>query len=73
MGYHSSVYIQGFDAVRYLERLQIRKKENDLILVRVAIEPFPMTPGTLHIMPLPQYELLMGTLPDAVVLCVNPF
>ena len=32
-----------------------------------------MTPGTLHIMPLPQYELLMGTLPDAVVLCVNPF
>ena len=75
MGYHSSVYIQGFDAVRYLNDCmnRISEKENDLILVGSQSGTLSYDTGNIAYYALPQYELLMGTLPDAVVLCVNPF
>lgn len=75
MGYHSSVYLQGFDAVRYLNDRMNRlcEKDNDLLIVGSQSGTIPYDTGNISFYTLPQFEFLMGTLPDAVVLCINPY
>ena len=49
MGYHSSVYIQGFDAVRYPDgcRIHSEKEETNLILKWVAIGTLSYDTGNI--------------------------
>ena len=75
MGYNSSVHITGADAVRYLNYQinELCEKENDLIIVGSQSGTVPYDYGNLEQYAFAQFDLLMGTLPDAVILCVNPF
>ena len=75
MGYNSSVHITGADAVRYLNYQinELCEKENDLIIVGSQSGTVPYDYGNLEQYTFAQFDLLMGTLPDAVILCVNPF
>lgn len=75
MGYNSSVHISGTDAVRYLNYQvnDLCEKENDLIIIGSQSGTVPYDYGNLEQYTFAQYDLLMGTLPDAIVLCINPF
>jgi uncharacterized NAD-dependent epimerase/dehydratase family protein len=75
MGYNSSVYIHGFDAIRYLNHImnQLCEKQCDIIITGSQSGTIPYDTGNMAQYTLHQYEFLMGTQPDAVVLCVNPF
>lgn len=75
MGYHSSVYIEGFDSIHYLNELMndLCSREKDLILVGSQSGTVPYDTGNIVQFPVPQIEFLMGTQPDAVVLCINPY
>jgi uncharacterized NAD-dependent epimerase/dehydratase family protein len=75
MGYNSSVYIHGFDAIRYLNHImnQLCEKQRDIIITGSQSGTIPYDTGNIAQYTLYQYEFLMGTQPDAVVLCVNPF
>lgn len=75
MGYHSTVEIQAYDTVRYLNALlnDLCRRDTDILLVGSQSGTIPYDTGNLAQFTLPQYHFLMGTQPDAVVLCVNPF
>jgi uncharacterized NAD-dependent epimerase/dehydratase family protein len=75
MGYNSSVYIHGFDSIRYLNHImnQLCEKQCDIIITGSQSGTIPYDTGNIAQYTLYQYEFLMGTQPDAVVLCVNPF
>lgn len=75
MGYNSSVYIGGNDAILYLNLLmrQLSEKGCEIILTGAQSGTVPYDTGNLAQYTLPQQELLLGTQPDAVVLCVNPY
>ena len=75
MGYNSSVYIKEFDTIRYLNYIinDLCIKEKDIILVGSQSGTVPYDTGNIVQYTVPQYNFLMGTQPDCVVLCVNPF
>lgn len=75
MGYNSSVYIHDFDAVRYLNYIinDLCIKDCEIILVGSQSGTIPFDTGNIMQYTIPQQTFLMGTQPDCVVLCVNPF
>jgi uncharacterized NAD-dependent epimerase/dehydratase family protein len=75
MGYNSSVYIHGSDSIRYLNFMmnQLCEKQCDIIITGSQSGTIPYDTGNIAQYTLYQYEFLMGTQPDAVVLCINPF
>lgn len=75
MGYNSSVYIFGFDTIRYLNCIinDLCVKDKDIILVGAQSGTIHYDTGNLQQYTLPQIEFLLGTQPDAVVLCMNMF
>ena len=75
MGYNSSVYIKEFDAIRYLNYIinQLCLVNKDIIIVGSQSGTLPYDTGNLALFNIPQYNFLLGTQPDAVILCVNPF
>jgi uncharacterized NAD-dependent epimerase/dehydratase family protein len=75
MGYNSSVYIKEFDAVRYLNYImnEICMKNKDIIIVGSQSGTVPYDTGNISLFNIPQYNFLMGTQPDNVILCVNPY
>ncbi len=75
MGYNSSVHITGYDAIRYLnDRMNhLCEKEYDIIIVGAQSGTVPYDVGNIEQFTVQQGEFLMGTLPDAVVLCMNPY
>lgn len=75
MGYENSVYICGDKAVQTINRLmhEIDEKKHDLILVGSQSQTIPYNMGNTGFYPLAQHEFLLGTEPDAVILCINPF
>jgi hypothetical protein len=75
MGYNSSVYIHGLDSIRYLNHImnELCEKQCDIIITGSQSGTIPYDTGNLAQYTLYQHEFLMGTQPDAVVLCVNPF
>ena len=74
-GYNSSVEISGNETVRYLNGLmhQMEKNDPDIIIVggQSGIVPYDLV--NEQQINIPQYEFLLGTFPDAFVVCVNPF
>ena len=75
MGYNSSVYIKEFDVIRYLNECinELCLKEKDIILVGSQSGTVSYDVGNLEQFNIPQYNFLLGTQPDAVILCVNPY
>ena len=75
MGYNSSVYLSGYDAIRYLNSRMnhLCEKDIDLILVGCQSGTVPYDTGNIEQYTCSQYDFLMGTLPDAVILCINPY
>lgn len=75
MGFNSGVHISGYKSILYLNQLmnKIDLKSPDLIIVGSQSGTSTYWRGNLKQYPVRQIEFLMGTLPDAVILCVNTF
>ena len=75
MGYNNSVYLYDYDAVRYLNNAmqRISEKGVDIIITGSQSGVVPFDNGNLSQFSLPQMDFLMGTQPDACILCINPF
>lgn len=75
MGYNSSVYIKDFDIIRYLNYIvnDLCRSEKDIILVGSQSGTVPFDTGNIVQYTIPQQCFLLGTQPDAVILCVNPY
>lgn len=75
MGYNSSVFIKEFDTVRYLNFIinDLCLKNKDIILVGSQSGTIPYDTGNIVQYTMPQFNFIMGTQPDCVILCVNPF
>ena len=75
MGYNSSVYVDGYDAIRILNEAMwdIERKDPDIIITGCQSSTVPYNVNIMTNLNFSSYEFLIGTAPDAVVLCVNPF
>lgn len=76
IGYNCSVDIQGHDVIRYLNNIinyMCVEKNVDLVIVGSQSSVIPYDCGNLSMFPVKQYAFLLGTQPDAVILCVNPY
>lgn len=73
-GYHTTVKLDRYDVVRYLNHEVNRLCEkNEIILVGSQSGTVSYDTGNLKQTALSNYEFLIGTQPDAVILCVNPY
>lgn len=75
MGYHSTVYTQSIDSVMILNQMmhECEKKDPDIIIVGCQSSTIPYSYDNVKYLTLPQFEFILGTTPDVVILCVNPF
>lgn len=75
MGYNSAVHTREFDSVKYLNYIvrEVEKKENDIILVGSQSGTVAYDTGNITLFNIPQYQFLLGTQPDTIILCVNPY
>jgi hypothetical protein len=75
IGYKSSVYINDYETIHYLnERVNELCRNNcDIIITGSQSSVIPYDTGNLSFFPTKQYSFLLGTLPDAVILCINPY
>lgn len=75
MGYNSSVKLKEYDAVRYLNSCinQLCIDEKDIIIVGSQSGTVNYDVGNIEQFNIAQYIFLMGTQPEAVVLCINPY
>ena len=76
IGYSSSVDIYGHDVIRYINyiiNLLCVKKNADIVLVGSQSSVIPYDTGNLNMYPIKQYSFLLGTQPDAVIMCINPY
>ncbi|MDD3393728.1 MAG: DUF1611 domain-containing protein [Anaerotignum sp.] len=75
MGYYGNIKTSGYQTVYYLNSLMHRMDEKDIDLIIVGSQSGTTTywVGNLKQYPIRQIEFLLGTLPDAVILCVNIF
>lgn len=75
MGYNNSVYIHHYDSIRYLNNVmqKICEKDVDIIITGSQSGVVPFDTGNLAQFSLPQIDFLMGTQPDVVILCINPY
>lgn len=75
MGYERSVYISGADAIKTLNRFmhEIDQRKDDIIIVGSQSQTIPHNMGNINFYPMAQHEFLLGTEPDAIILCINPY
>lgn len=75
MGYNNSVYIDGHDAISYINHCMNSLCQNhcDIILTGSQSSVLPCDVGNLAMFPMRQYSFLMGTQPDCIILCINPY
>lgn len=75
IGYNSSVYIKEFDVVRYLNHCinNLCIQEKEIILVGSQSGTIPYEFSNITLFTIPQYTFLLGTKPDIVILCINPY
>lgn len=73
-GYHSTVHLDRYDVVRYLNNEVNRLcQNNEIILVGSQSGTVSYDLGNLKQVSLTNYEFLLGTQPDAIILCVNSY
>lgn len=74
MGYASSVEVSGTDAVRWLNHaMHDISEDKDLLIVGSQSGTVPYSCDNTAYFCFPQQEFLLGTQPDAVILCINPY
>lgn len=75
MGYNSSVYVDGASSVMLLnEKIwEIEKKEPDILLIGCQSGTVPFALYNISNLVFQQNELVLGTCPDAIILCVNVY
>lgn len=75
MGYNSSVYLRDYEYVGYLNQIMqnLCEKDVDIIITGSQSGVIPFDTGNLSQFNFAQYNFLLATQPDAVVLCINPF
>lgn len=73
MGYDSTVYLQGTDAVVAVNQKmhQIEQTNPDIIIVGGQSGVVPYALYNVQMLTTQHYEFMLGVQPDAVVLCVN--
>ncbi|MCL6589473.1 MAG: S8 family serine peptidase [Firmicutes bacterium] len=73
-GYQSTVNLSGFESIVLLNQMihELDMKEVDICIVGTQSASVPYSNNNLSTIPLPQVEFLLGTNPDAFILCVNP-
>jgi len=73
MGYHSTVQIQGNEIVLYLnnEINKLCQKGKEIILTSTQAQIIPYYCNNLLEYPVMQYQFALGTMPDAIVMCIN--
>lgn len=74
MGYFSSVHISRYDAICCINELmhKIELTNPDVIIVGSQSQSIALSPGNIGFYPMAQYELLLGSWPDIIILCINP-
>lgn len=74
-GYNSEMKLSRFSAVSFLNSTlySISQKDVDLIITGCQSGTILTEEGNLLNYPIPQIEFLLGTLPDAIILVINPF
>lgn len=72
-GYQSTVNLSGFESIVVLNQMvhELDMKEVDICIVGTQSGSVPYSNYNLSTIPLPQVEFLLGTNPDAFILCVN--
>lgn len=75
MGYDTTVNINHIDQVRYLNYVMhtIDQQNYDIIIVGSQSGTVNFDYSNINYYPIAQYCFLTGTLPDCVILCVNPY
>ena len=75
MGYNASVSLKEFDVIHFLnnEMNKLCLKDVDLIIVGSQSGTVSYDMSNLERLNLKQYEFLLGTQPDCVILCINPY
>lgn len=75
MGYHSTVETVSYDSIFILNDMihQLSTKDVDLILVCSQYASIPFDTSNISMFTNCQYDFLMGTQPEAIVLTINPF
>ncbi|WP_219845157.1 DUF1611 domain-containing protein, partial [Paenibacillus sp. MYb63] len=74
MGYNSSVNVSGGKAISTVNELMynISRNDPDIILVGSQSQTVPYSAGNIGFYPNHQHDFLLGSEPDAIILCVNP-
>lgn len=74
MGFNSSVYIDGHNAISYINECIHNLCDNncDVVITGSQASVLPIDTGNLTMYPMKQYSFLMGTQPDCMILCINP-
>lgn len=75
IGYNTAVDIKDMDSIIYLNNIMeaISNKDNDIIIVGCQSGTVTYSMDNVANCCIGQYEFLLGTQPDVVFLCVNPF
>lgn len=75
MGYHSTVHTSSYDSVYLLNDMihKLSTKNTDLIIVCSQYASIPFDVANISMFTNNQYDFLMGTQPEAIVLTINPF
>lgn len=75
MGYNASVYVDGYDAISILNEAiwDIEKTDPDIIITGCQSGTVPYNINYLSNINLSTFDFYLGTAPDAVILCINPF
>jgi len=75
MGFNSGVYIDGTDAVVYVNECfhSVCIKNCEIIITGSQASVLPYDISNKSMFPLKQFNFLMGTQPDCMVLCINPY
>ncbi|SFR68129.1 S8 family peptidase [Anaeromicropila populeti] len=75
MGYQSSVKINDYEVVQYLNECihRLCSKETDLILVGSQSGTIPYDAGNLSHCMFQQHSFLSATMPEVVILCINVY
>ena len=72
---YGRVCLSGTDAVETINRYmhEVDEKSYDIIITGSQSQTIPYNLGNSAHYPLAQHEFFVGTAPDAVILCINPF
>ncbi|CAG9623697.1 S8 family serine peptidase [Sutcliffiella rhizosphaerae] len=73
MGFNSNVKVSSSDAIKVLNNMmgKIEDTNPDIIIVGSQSGTIPYDTSNLSSFTIPQTEFIFGTLPDAIILCVN--